>query len=133
MDDPVGEADFPNILLRAVRQADLPPCHHLDDEAMDADGEPVHIQEFFQKGVVDVFVRLLEVTIELRNFFLVFFIVFEAIFSRTASLHPWEDRKPLCSHSRMLVSTLPNNHPRIRLWMASVTIFVMVGRQVMGR
>ena len=35
-------------------------------------------------------------------------------------------------NSMILLSTLPNNPRLIRLLMASVTIFVMVGRQVMG-
>ena len=84
--------------------------------------------------MVDIVIRLLEVIIELEDFFLLFFFnELEAMFSRTASLHPWDDRTPRCSHSRMLFSTVPKSNCLVLLWIARVTIFVMVGRQVMGR
>ena len=70
--DAVREAYFSDTLLRPIREADLPPRHHLDDEHLSSWMESVHIQEFFQKGVIHVIVRLLEVVIKFDNFFLLF-------------------------------------------------------------
>ena len=42
-------------------------AHHLGDEALDADGEPVDLEELLQKGMVHVVVRLLEVVVELHH------------------------------------------------------------------
>ena len=83
--------------------------------------------------MIDVVRGFLEVEVEFNNFLLILlFNAFEEIFSSTASLRPCDVLTPRCSHSRMLLSTFPKSHFLIRLWMAIVTIFVMVGRQVMG-
>ena len=85
--------------------------------------------------MVHIVISILEVVEELHDFFILFFLlgVLEDTLSRTASLHPWEVPTPLCSNSGIGRSPLPNSHLLTLLWMASVTIFVMVGRQVIGR
>ena len=70
LDDAVRQADFTDCFLRPLREADLPPSHHLNDEALDADGESVHLEERLQKAVVHIVIGFLEVVVELYDFFL---------------------------------------------------------------
>ena len=121
-------------LFRPEREADPPPRHHLDDQDLDSRWEAIDVQELLQEGVVHIVVGLLEIIVQLHDFLLVFPLhrvrchvlnhcLLATLRGSDASLLTIQDA-PLNSHK---------SHLRIRLWMARVTIFVMVGRQVMGR
>ena len=72
LDYHIYEANLPYIFLRPVRQTDLPPRHHLDDEHLDTKGESIGIQELFQEGMVQVAVCLLEIKVHLHDIFISF-------------------------------------------------------------
>ena len=95
MNDAIRKTHFSNFLLRTVGQADPPASHHFDDEHLDAGRESINCDELFQKAIVHIVVGFLEIVIELNDFLSLFFIKFEARFSSTASLHPWDVLTPL--------------------------------------
>ena len=72
LDDAVCQFYLADIILLPVLKGDLPSSRHLDYEHLDAMWEAIDIRELFQKGVVDVVVRLLEVIVEFDNISLLF-------------------------------------------------------------
>ena len=44
LDDAILQTDFADLFLRPVREADLPPGHHLDDQALDSEGEAIRFE-----------------------------------------------------------------------------------------
>ena len=133
LDDAIFHADLADVLLCPVGQADLPPRHHLNDEALDAKWETIDVEQLLQKGVVDIVVCLLEVVVQLHDVHLLFLLhhVVCKIFNHSF-LAPLGFPDSTLFKIQDASLSISKEVFWILLWMARVTIFVMVGRQVMG-
>ena len=70
LNDAVLQFYISDVILPSLREAYLPHCHHLDDEHLHSMWEAIDVKELLKEGVVDVVVRILEVTVELSDILL---------------------------------------------------------------